>query len=322
MKLPAIGIALGLASAGFGCCGVTTLGRVVEFGGQNNIIIWDPVTKTEHFVRNASFVTKAKDFGFIAPTPTRPELSRASAAAFTLLAELEPVHDYPADSASKSAESPAVKVIEVKDVAGYRATVLKANDAKALSAWMTSNGYHTTTTIREWTDFYIQKGWYLTAFKVLNKEEVAQTGVVRLSFKTDRPFNPYYVPKDNIVDDPEAPLTIFFVAPGVYEAKTEDGKKWSYDAWTVPLPPSDAARLEGYLELKPGQVPPGSVVSSYTDYTFPNATKGDLYFDFKETLPDPVELGPERTTSRVIAPFIGLFFGVVGVCAWLIWRKR
>jgi hypothetical protein len=83
--------AIGLNAGAFACCAVSTLNRIVQFGAQTNIIVWDPVSKTEHFVRNAQFTTDAKDFGFIAPTPTKPTLSKASRGAFETLARLQPV---------------------------------------------------------------------------------------------------------------------------------------------------------------------------------------------------------------------------------------
>lgn len=320
MKAGISALTVVLATAIPACCSVSDLVHSVMLGGQSNIVVWNPATKTEHFVRNAHFDTKAKDFGFIAPTPSKPALSKASGEAFALLANLEPVPEFKSSGGTDAADaSKGVEVIEVKDVAGYRATVLKASDSTALKSWMKSNGYHTTESIREWTDFYIKKGWYLTAFKVQNAKEAAQTGVVRMSFKTDRPFNPYYVPKDNIpkVKYSSGPLTVFFVAPGVYRPKLENGREWGpRSQWDVPLEESDSRLLEQQLELKPGEIPEKCFVSAYVDHEFPSKSGSDLYFDFHQKLPDAKPDKPVNVVPYVLG---GLGLAAVG---YFIFKRR
>ena len=39
---------------------------------ESAVIVWDPATKTEHFIRRATFHGKAGDFGFLVPTPSVP----------------------------------------------------------------------------------------------------------------------------------------------------------------------------------------------------------------------------------------------------------
>src|SRR5579862_1144097 len=73
------------------CSGVGPAGQPVVFGDQTNIVIWDEGTQTEHFIRNAKFRSGADNFGFIAPTPGKPELHEASTKAFYTLASLAPV---------------------------------------------------------------------------------------------------------------------------------------------------------------------------------------------------------------------------------------
>src|SRR5579863_191440 len=77
-------------SIGGACCGVGPRGKPIAFGDQTNIVIWDPANKMEHFIRDAKFQSDAPDFGFIAPSPSKPELSEASDAAFETLAALKP----------------------------------------------------------------------------------------------------------------------------------------------------------------------------------------------------------------------------------------
>src|ERR1700734_262641 len=77
-----------LTSPILACSGVGPPGQPVVFGDQTNIVIWDDAHQTEHFIRNANFRSGANDFGFIAPTPGKPELHEASNKAFYTLASL------------------------------------------------------------------------------------------------------------------------------------------------------------------------------------------------------------------------------------------
>lgn len=190
--------AAGLAVA---CCCVSYSTDKVAILAQKNIIVWNPETKTEAFIRNAKFETGAKDFGFITPTPSVPKLVEVDPDVFktldAVIKEFEAKRRPRTLSAGGSTAS-AVEVIQVAKVAGYDAVTLKASDASALAEWMRKHNYHTTLSIQNWTDFYIKKGWYLTAFKVAAEKGKAETGLVKMTFKTETPFNPYYVPADNI----------------------------------------------------------------------------------------------------------------------------
>jgi hypothetical protein len=125
------------------------VGRHVVNADQTVILIWDPVTKTEHFIRKASFKTDDKDFGFLIPTPSKPESAEAGNEAFTFLARItEPVVHYARSSGcgcggdKKSvAVTGGVRVLEQKDVAGFRLVVLQADDATTLVAWLKEHGY-------------------------------------------------------------------------------------------------------------------------------------------------------------------------------------
>jgi hypothetical protein len=122
---------------------------------QTVIMIWDPESKTQHFIRQASFKSAADDFGFIIPSPAQPELGEASTDAFSQLAKMtEPetiTKKRPAQGvncACGGAEYPcaagkaeSVRILDAKDVAGYRATVLEASTANALVDWLKENGY-------------------------------------------------------------------------------------------------------------------------------------------------------------------------------------
>jgi hypothetical protein len=64
------------------CCPAPPSGKAVVNADQTVLIIWDAATKTEHFIRQASFKSEADDFGFLVPSPTQPELDESGNEAF------------------------------------------------------------------------------------------------------------------------------------------------------------------------------------------------------------------------------------------------
>lgn len=285
-------------------------GHPVMFGYQQNIIVWDPDTLTEHFIRSATFFADGKDLGFIAPTPSKPELSDADPKAFDCLASLKPIPKKSESSApvvGGVAPKPAVQVVQEQDVSGFHATTLLASDAKALAAWMNANGYQTSPAVEQWTGLYIGRGWYLTAFKVLTKGgEAVTTKPVRMSFKTAQPFNPYYVPSDNIDPHHHGALKVFFVAPGAYEGHLGEDGAWQDPEWSAAVPATTADELGADLKLQPGEMPSDLSVESFSDPSFPRLVTDDIYFT---PLPTP----PIAYVFSVV-----ILAGAVFVLGWMV----
>ena len=159
------------------CAPAMRAGESVRIAEESALIFWDAANKTQHFIRRAQFDTKAKDFGFLVPTPSRPALSEVDDAIFGHLLELTkpPVRKAlprPAAamdqmaSAPESAKGPQVRVLEIVTVAGLDAAVLAANDAKALNKWLQDHGYSSGAELAEWFKPYIAAKWIITAFKI------------------------------------------------------------------------------------------------------------------------------------------------------------
>jgi hypothetical protein len=282
-----VGFALSaLASVGgvFACSGVGPRGQPVVFGDQTNIVIWDAAHQTEHFIRNASFRSGATDFGFIAPTPTTPQLNKASNQAFYTLAALAPVVTYRAYGGAGRMEdrlkSAQVQVLQEADVAGYHATTLKCPDAQAINDWMNAHGYVSTPEVEKWAERYCTRGWCLTAFKVIDKSKlIASTGTVRMSFRTDKPYNPFYVPKTNIPISGGGTLRVYFVSVGDYDAHIGRGEEpWQTPQWTSQIPEASAALLAKQVELPFYAVPDNCQVETFVDNNFPRPADDDIYF--------------------------------------------
>ncbi len=201
------------------CAPAPSLGERVQIADESAIIAWDEAAKREHFIRRASFRAAGRDFGFLVPTPTQPELGEVDDAVFARLEEatkpevVERIeHElvpaflcaFPyyfmarsAGSAPMAASAP-VRVLATQRVAGFDAVVLEADDAGALAAWLDQHGYASRPELAAWLAPYVSAKWKLTAFKIAadTSSRTADTSAVRMSFTTDRPFFPYREPTD------------------------------------------------------------------------------------------------------------------------------
>ncbi len=258
------------------CVGIGPVNEPVNFGDQSNIIVWNPDTKTEHFVRKAFFDSKAKDCGFIAATPSIPELSEANEHIFEVLDSLKPQENSPMTGAA-AANAKSVEVLQVVDVGKYQATTIRSDDPTALSAYLKQNGYATRPDSDEWIKFYTDKKWVLTAFKVRSGAgKGSQTGVIRMSFKTDEPFNPYYVPSGNSAEG--GTLKVYFVSKGTYSATVGHNENWRPAVWHASMDETVTNQLATSLKMPPTEIPKSPTVTYFEKQNWLEGAKDDLYF--------------------------------------------
>jgi hypothetical protein len=189
-----------------GCAAAVPYGSTVQIADESAIIIWDSASKTEHFIRRATFNSSAHDFGFLVPTPTKPELAEAGDEAFTTLAVVTAPKVVtrsappsngggcgcgvmaPGQRSVGDAALPNVSVLDAKRVAGYDAVVLEADDANALGKWLKDHGYDFSPALTTWVQPYIKAKWKLSAFKIARDETGNPTpaaGTARTSKATD-----------------------------------------------------------------------------------------------------------------------------------------
>jgi hypothetical protein len=175
-----------------GCAVAPRPGETVQIADESAIIVWDAATKTEHFIRRATFSSAARDFGFLVPTPTKPELAEAGDDAFMALADLTAprvvVQQAPSGGAGggcgcgvmapmsmsagkANAPQETVEVLDAKRVAGHDAVVLQADDAEALGKWLKEHGYESSPAITDWLAPYVKAKWKISAFKIAREEE-------------------------------------------------------------------------------------------------------------------------------------------------------
>lgn len=235
-----------------GCAAAPPPESDVTITDESALIVWNPETQTEHFIRKASFVSDAADFGFLVPTPTVPSLHEGGKRSFARLANLtkpriirQPVESEefrffrpgtgPLDwllphqpTVSALPDAPMVEVLNQQEVSGYDASILRASDPDALRTWLNEHGYFARPELTQWLEKYTTEGWIITAFKMAKSSKgsgrMIYAGPVRMTFQTDRPFYPYREPADmqtqSDQNDPVSDrlLRIFFISDGKYAA--------------------------------------------------------------------------------------------------------
>lgn len=198
----ALGAAALHAPSAAACAGVGRHGFVTQTG-EEALIVWDAAARQQHFIRTAAFPGMTEDFGFLVPTPTRPELGEVDQDVFQRLFALyqAPLPRAKNGHGVKSAPQ-TVEVLERRVVAGLDAAVLRAEDPAALQGWLAKHGYPASDTLRAWLAPYVEKKWIVTAFRVAPQapgqaagQGEVQMKAVRMSFQTDAPFFPYSEPQ-------------------------------------------------------------------------------------------------------------------------------
>ena len=270
-----------LASVGFlmlipsspACCPAPPLGKPVVNADQTVILIWDAATKTQHFIRKASFKGQADDFGFLVPSPTQPELDESGNDAFPYLQKLtEPeIKRMPRPSGGvgcgcgggsklMTKGAPAgVIVLDEKLVAGFNAVVLEASSADALAKWLKEHGYAYPPEIEAWAKPYVEQGWKITALKVARAKGEQDSASVtaaalRISFKTERPLFPYREPDyknaNTTVGAHQRLLRIYFVAEARYRGDLTPESPWTGKvAWADKIKSEDRKKVLEMLKL-------------------------------------------------------------------------
>lgn len=328
-------VVLLLAAASLACAPAPRSGDEVHIAEESAIILWDAASKTQHFIRRASFETKAKDFGFLVPTPTVPELKEADDEAFDFLFRLtappaprETVKSV-ASAPAPAAAAPKVEVIAKVKVAGYDAAVLKANDAGALDQWLKANGYASSPELAEWYKPYVAKNWIITAFKIAGgaaSRSRLDASAVRMSFKADQPFFPYREPASAKASGPRL-LNVFYVGEARVEGRIGAGGNWPGKAvWSGSMAGNDKERLLKLLKL-PDASAAGARLTRFIDSSSPRPGSDDLLFSPSADQSElRAEFGDYSRARAGAGNFVAMVLIAAGLVAmlflWLRWRRR
>jgi len=283
------------------CCPAPPLNKPVVNADQTVIMLWDPTTRTQHFIRQASFKSAADDFGFLVPTPAQPELAESGNEAFPYLLKVtEPETVKVArptggggcvGGCSKSALPEAalgVRVLDEKQVAGFDAVVLEAKSADALVGWLKEHGYSYSPEVAAWARPYVDAGWKITALKVAKDKGDQQkpsvtASALRLTFQTDRPLFPYREPASKSAAEAlgakERMLRIYFVADARYQGELTKDVPWTGKvAWADKLKAEDRTRLLEMLKLPATTGPEQMWLTEFEDNWPYQTAPADLSF--------------------------------------------
>lgn len=265
----------------------------IFIGDERAIIFWDEKSKTEHFIRRADF-KGSSNFSFIVPTPTKPQLAEISddilkrvwSALYNRQQKSLGVRGG-FGGGSDSIPANGVKVLETVEVANMDAAILDASDAGSLEKWLKDNKY-ASQGAKDWAQPYIQKKWLFTAFKIKSKKNASKTEgisspMVRISFKTDKPFFPYREAGDRTTV-PGRKLDLFVIAPTTMQGNYEK------TPWQAEMNYSTNA-LDVYNEILrdtkdhiPGATnTKGYWVSHFKDYVDRRPLAEDVYFTAAKT---------------------------------------
>jgi hypothetical protein len=265
-----------------------------RFQGQKNVIIWDAAAGVQHFIRDASFEASGSKFSFLAPTPSLPDIVEVDPQIFSYAADIQisahpPLPLPPAAGRAGSAEG--YQVLQTKKVAGFIATTFAASDSKKTAEWLAREGYPAPDWLPGWLDVYIAKSWLITAFQVDGSSGRSSTGPIRMYFATDRPFNPYFVPRENLGASANPGLHLHFISASAMKADTP----WLAGQATR-LQEEEHKTILRLARLPESSLPAAMVMTSWKDPSFPKPLAPDHFF-----VPDP-EAKPSLIRSQVVPP--------------------
>lgn len=263
------------------CLPVTRYGIALQLYDESAIVAWDSKDQVEHFIRRASFRTKAKDIGFLVPTPSVPTLHATDPTLFWWMHKTLESHRplTLSKGGAMPGESRGVEVVRKERVGGYEATILKANDAGSAERWLRKNGYPVSASTRDWLRPYVQQKWTITAFKIARGASTTDLAPVRMSFRTPTPVYPYREP---LMKTPNGRIFRLFVLTDRAVSPKHGTKDWkAYQEWSGNLHASEASRLSKLMGLR---VPLRSNVhlTSYVDGSSPRDGSADLWFPAKD----------------------------------------
>lgn len=173
---------------------------------EQTLIVFDEQKQLEHFVRQVVIRDPSPGFGFVVPTPERPEVASIEDSPFDELARQFPVSSglgISAGARGGGAGSPApaaaVTVLSRERVGSFTAFVLAATDGPALQKWLRDNQFKVEPVLQDWLDHYAKLSFYFAALryeapKAKPPASVTLAETLRITFHTPLPYYPYREP--------------------------------------------------------------------------------------------------------------------------------
>ncbi len=307
------------ACGGFFSRSRTPAATAPSLSHEQVLLLYDAAQRKEHFIREVTFRNGVEPFGFVVPTPTRPEVAALKQSPFPALRSLAPTDDFPplrkGDSDNKEGGTGArragagVEVLEVARVGSFTAFVLSASDARGFAEWLAQNGFRGSPSTDAWLAHYVRLKFFYVAMRYEAPREVtAPTRVVaetvRISFSTPVPFYPYLEPvRDAGTASPERLLDLWLVssAPWTPISARRAGSKTE---WVRPFRPTRGSAARYQLEASSDEIrpllPSGDLrLQTFQDQKSSREGFGDVLF----APVAPNTLSPERLEE--LEPLLG-----------------
>lgn len=218
------------------------------------LVLWDEETGIEDFIRETRFDQAGKSFGFVVPTPSKPEVSAAKAP-FDKLRARYGFEDPRAlkigsgggtvQGGGKGDAVPAVVVLSEQRIGSFHAFTLSASDPGAFDRWLRENGFAMTAGAKPWIRSYVELGFFFVALRydapgargAVGADAGTTTAMtsetVRIRFKTPNPYYPYMEPahEEAALEPARRMLTGWLVTrqrmrPIAFHASTEGKRGW------------------------------------------------------------------------------------------------
>ena len=176
------------------------------------LLVHDDKLGREHFIREVTFDRANESFGFVVPTPTRPEVASVAASPFATLRSKFPFVDPLAQPLRGGGggtgdgfgvgHGRGVTVLEEARIGSFNAFVLAADDPTALAGWLAQHKLTTTHEAEPWLAHYVKMKFFYVAMKYdptladfgADARRKLQMETARISFDTPIPFYPYFEP--------------------------------------------------------------------------------------------------------------------------------
>ena len=325
LGIAGLGLGLGLSVRRANACGgvfVPQAKRLPSLAHEQVLILHDPNTDTEHFIREVAFRQADQRFGFVVPTPTRPEVAKVDRGLFEKLRRQFPFQRSKgigsiglgsgAGVGFGSGRSAGVQVLQVSKVGSFTAFVLAATDAKALYKWLKDNGLASSKETDVWLSHYVKMKFYYVAMRydppkgASAKSDVVDAETIRISFSTPIPYYPYFEPEHPAGVEGARVMELWLASPVQVQpvALRDVGGKLE---WFRPLRAGDVqqnarSQLMGVLSAEDTKLlPEGELsVQTFQDQKRERTGMGDILF------PPLASATLSDDDKKALAPLLGV----------------
>jgi hypothetical protein len=280
------------ACGGFFSARAPTDERRPALAYEQALVVFDAERGREHFLREVVFRSGGERFGFVVPTPTRPEVASVRVSPFERLRTLFPFEEPVGGDAPRGAVAAGrgVTVLEVKRVGSFTSFVLAADDPTALAGWLTREKLTSTPQADAWLAHYVAMGFYYVAMRYdpppgeTAPRDRAET--VRISFDTPLPYYPYREPDPPDPEPSSEPrmLELWLVSSRRFVPVAAQRRSDS-TTWVRPFAegqrfaPASRSSLESALGEERGLLPAGELVMQrFMDQKRSRRGYGDVVF--------------------------------------------